>query len=783
MSKPTPHGRPASQTTGTTNARLTAQRTQRSAHTIPGALRRLQTWFTDRLSIRQRLALWIALLVTATLLLFSVIVYAVEQNQLQSNATSDVRVRAVSIADALRQGQSITQGTGGSNVLPTPTATGRAQGTTGATTTPTTLTPATGASPAANATTTSQSAAVGSPGAGATVAPTATPASTPDPTTSRLIQSRLELSRLNVLGQLDLGFEVLDTSGRLKYLAPALNNTTLPTDLGVIDGAIHGTAGSYMKRNSANTLLEIYAQPIIVSSDAQIGQSQVGVSTSPTATARANAKATPTGDAHGVDIGGGQEVIGVVLVAKPLEDIINTLNTLNRILVVVDLIAILLVSLVGWLIAESGLRPIAKVTRAARAIAVNAHAAGLGTRVTYHGPRDEVGELVSTFNDMLASIEQVTNAQRRFVADASHELRAPLTTIKGSLEFLRRAPDLPEEDRAALLEDAYAESERMAALVSDLLLLARVDASASSRGARAALLDEQLSGRREPVEMDQLAMEVFRYGRSQLRARHQDLALIISNLEPVTVLADPGQLRQLALILLDNAIKYTPAGGKIRLSVTRNGSRAALSVSDTGIGIDADDRQHIFERFYRADRARERDEHGSGLGLAIARWIAEAHGGEMSVHSQPGQGSTFTALLPAVRRADEQSETTKPSGVPSGRPTKKPTKKPERRPEKAGASPTTGAAVNPLTPLARLAKSVSRPRSTATNATTTPDAADSADSADSASQAGSTAPMLGADDAAPATTGGADASGARRGATGRQRPPAPGAPTKPERPT
>jgi len=758
---------------------MAAQRPRQSA----GALRRLQTWFTDHLSIRQRLALWIALLVTTTLLLFSVIVYAVEQNQLQSNATSDIRVRAVSIADALRQGQSVTQGTGGSNVLPTPTATGRAQGTTGATTTPTTATPATTTSPAANATTTPQSAATGSPGASATVAPTPTPASTPDPTTSRLIQSRLELSKLNVLGQLDLGFEVLDTSGRLKYLAPALNQVTLPTNLSVIDDAIHGTAGSYMQRNSANVLLEIYAQPIIVSSDAQIGQSQVGASASPTPTSGASAKATPTstGDTRGVDIGGGQEVIGVVLVAKPLDDIVNTLNTLNRILLVGDVILILLISLGGWWIAESGLRPIATVTRAARAIAINAHAAGLGTRVTYHGPRDEVGELVLTFNDMLASIEQVTNAQRRFVADASHELRAPLTTIRGSLEFMRRAPDLPEEDRAALLEDAYAESERMAALVSDLLLLARVDASASSRGARAALLDEQLTGRREPVEMDQLAMEVFRYGRTQLHARHKDLSLIISNLEPVTVLADPGQLRQLALILLDNAIKYTPAGGKIRLSVTRNGSRAALSVADTGIGIDPDDRQHIFERFYRADRARERDENGSGLGLAIARWIAEAHGGEMSVHSQPGQGSTFTALLPAVRRTDEQSDTTKPGvGAATGRPAKKPAKKPERRPEKTGANATTVGGMNPLTPLARLAKTVSRPRSSAAKGAT-PNATSAANANPEAPMPGAAASDSAASGAAEATASRGAASGGkpvRRAATERPRQSALGAPSK-----
>ncbi len=681
------------------------------------------------------------MLVTVTLLLFSVVVYTVEQSQLQSNATNDIRDRATTIADALRQGESVTQGSGGSNVLPTPSVQAPVTTTTTARTTP---------SPQATsaATTTPHPGATGTPGA--TVTPT--PASTPDPTTSRLIQSRLELSKLNVLGQLDLGFEVLDTKGRLKYLAPALNGVILPTNLSVIDDAIHGTSGFYSQRNAERSLLEIYAQPIIVAAEAPA--SQTTPSATPTASGSApGAHSTPTSDARGVLIGGGQEVIGVVLVAKPLDDINNTLNTLYRILLVGDLIAIFLVSLGGWLIAESGLRPIATVTRAARAIAINAHAAGLGTRVTYRGPRDEVGELVSTFNDMLASVEQVTTSQRRFVADASHELRAPLTTIKGSLEFLRRAPDLPAEDRAALLEDAYAESERMAALVSDLLLLARVDASASSRGARAVLLDEQLSGRREPVEVDQLAMEVFRYGRAQLRARHKDLSLTISNLEPVTVLADPGQLRQLALILLDNAIKYTPATGKIRLSVTRNGSRAALSVTDTGIGIEPDDRAHIFERFYRADHARERDEHGSGLGLAIAKWIAEAHGGEISVHSQPGQGSTFTALLPAVRRADDQgAKSTKPQAAVGKR-------RPEKKPEKSGVGFGAINPMNSLTPLARLAQSVSRPRGAGTTPSAQP--SESATAATASTDAAATTTTPGTLVGGPAPT--------RRAATGRPR--------------
>ena len=144
-------------------------------------------------------------------------------------------------------------------------------------------------------------------------------------------------------------------------------------------------------------------------------------------------------------------------------------------------------------------------------------------------------------------------------------------------------------------------------------------------------------------------MEVFRQGKALVQARRKNIQFSVLNLEPVTVQGDPGQLRQLALILLDNAIKYTPAGGKVRIAVTRNGRLAAFSVSDTGIGIPPEARPHIFERFYRADQARDRDQQGSGLGLSIGKWITETHQGEISVMSQPGQGSTFTILLPAVR--------------------------------------------------------------------------------------------------------------------------------------
>jgi signal transduction histidine kinase len=594
---------------------------------------RARQWMLGHLSIRQRLALWYTALLAITLVLFSVIVYTVAQNQLQSSVQDDAKNRAILIAAALQNEYTTLGGaaTPGSTATPSPGAT-------------------------ATATTTQET-------PGATSPPTPVP--TPDEQKSQSIQQQLISQVPDALKGLDFGFEVLDSQKKPAFRAPALNNNDLPQNPSVLDAALlEGKPGSYTMR-SGSSLLSIYVQPIKCSFCGSSDSSQTST-----------------------------QIIGVVLTAKSLDDLNGTLNTLSRLLVIGDLIALLFASLGGWLIAENGLHPIATVTRAAGAIAHNAAGASLGTRVSYGGPNDEVGELVTTFNDMLAAIERVANAQRRFVADASHELRAPLTTIKGSLDFLRRAPDLSETERRATIEDAYAEAERMASLVSDLLLLARVDAASSGTyGLREAWLDEQLRTRREPIELDEMAMDIFRHGRAQLLARDKDLHLSVTNIEPVTIIGDPGQIRQLALILLDNAIKYTPSGGKIRISVTHNGNRGAFSIADTGIGIRPEDRPHIFERFYRADQARERDEHGSGLGLAIARWIAGAHDGDISVHSQQGQGTTFTVLLPAVANADGRT-TTKPQAA--------------QRIKRESRTPPIG--IGSIYPLARLARSVSGPR-------------------------------------------------------------------------
>lgn len=171
----------------------------------------------------------------------------------------------------------------------------------------------------------------------------------------------------------------------------------------------------------------------------------------------------------------------------------------------------------------------------------------------------------------------------------------------------------------------------MGRLVADLLVLARADAGQSLRVI--------------PLELDRVLLDVFK----QVRVMAGDRKISIIEMDQLRVEGDPDRLRQLLLILLDNAIRYTPTGGEVRLGLRSEPGEAVLTVSDTGIGIEAEDLPHIFERFYRADKARARESGGTGLGLSIARWIAESHGGSLSVESQVGRGSTFVIRLPLAR--------------------------------------------------------------------------------------------------------------------------------------
>ena len=299
-----------------------------------------------------------------------------------------------------------------------------------------------------------------------------------------------------------------------------------------------------------------------------------------------------------------------------------------RVLLLVTIAGGLLVAAVGSLLtATRALRPIADVTETARAIALSR---GFGRRLEPNRQHDELGELARTFNEMLGSLDAAYQAQRRFVDDAAHELRAPVTSITGNLDLLKRARDLPVVEREAVLADIHVEAARLGRLVSDLLALARADAG------------QQIF--RTRVELDRVVVDGVR----EMQPLAGDVDLAIAALGAAVVDGDQDRLKQVVLILVENALRYTPAGGRVQVSLRVQADEAVLTVKDTGMGIASGDLPLIFDRFYRADPARSRVASGSGLGLAIAKWIVEAHNGQIEVESEPGQGAIFHVWLPLL---------------------------------------------------------------------------------------------------------------------------------------
>lgn len=263
--------------------------------------------------------------------------------------------------------------------------------------------------------------------------------------------------------------------------------------------------------------------------------------------------------------------------------------------------------------------------------------------------RNELGTLGTAFDQMVARLQTTFAVQRRFIVDAAHELRTPLTAVGGQLEMLMLgAVSDPAQQRRAL-QRMNSELERMGRLVDDLLTLSRLDA-------RPALRDEV-------VDVAMLMQDVTQ----QLRQLMPDHRLTLNATAPVPIMGDPDRLRQVCLNVLDNARKYTPAGGDVHVSVEQREGKAVITVSDTGVGIPADDVDHVWDRFYRVDQARTRPRGGAGLGLAIVKGIVEAHGGTATLTSTLGAGTTVTLCFPLAETAAQRSERIRPANVQSGK--------------------------------------------------------------------------------------------------------------------
>jgi heavy metal sensor kinase len=291
-----------------------------------------------------------------------------------------------------------------------------------------------------------------------------------------------------------------------------------------------------------------------------------------------------------------------------------------------------LAALGGYWMSRYALDPVDRMTQAARSIG----AQDLAKRLDVPPTRDELARLAETLNEMLARLESAFRKITQFTADASHELRTPVAVMRTSAEIALRKPRGEAEYRETLSQILH-ETDNVSRLIENLLALARADSGAA-----------QLATERA----DLAAILTDACDKSKMLAEEKGVALSQNGASgPLWVQANVASIERLFLIVLDNAVKYTPAGGKIEVKIGSEEGFAVAEVRDSGIGISAEDMPHIFERFYRADRARTREAGGTGLGLAIGQWIAGAHGGEIRAVSDIAKGSTFQVRLPLSVRS------------------------------------------------------------------------------------------------------------------------------------
>ncbi len=318
----------------------------------------------------------------------------------------------------------------------------------------------------------------------------------------------------------------------------------------------------------------------------------------------------------------------VLVIGRSTEDIKQALDRLLRTLAIAVPLTLVAAGGGGVFLARRVLKPVDEITQKARSIEER----DLSQRIEVK-TKDELGRLASTLNEMIERLEKAFKRQQQFTGDASHELRAPLAIIEAE-STLTLHKDRTKSDYRKSLEAISQEAQRMSRIVDQLLGLARADSG-----------KEKLSFRK--VNLGRLVTELT--SDVEMLCQDKGLDYELGQRENLVVKGDRAKLRQLLLNILDNAIRYTPSGGKISVSVQPEGNMAVVSVSDTGIGIPPEDIPHIFDRFYRVDKAHSRVEGGSGLGLAIAKRITEIHGGKIEVESKVGTGSTFRVWLPLYR--------------------------------------------------------------------------------------------------------------------------------------
>lgn len=328
----------------------------------------------------------------------------------------------------------------------------------------------------------------------------------------------------------------------------------------------------------------------------------------------------------------GGSLVNIVRVGTSLQPLEETLHRLLIILLITMPLALLASLGGGWFLAGRALRPVEAITQAAERIA----GGDLTQRLSVSTAQDEIGRLAGTFNAMIGRLEASFQQVRQFTSDASHELRTPLTVLKGETELALRRPRSADDYRL-VLESSLEEVDRMSRIVDELLFLSRADLGEIKMESR-------------PVRLDQIFDDLKR--QAEVLGHEQAVHIVAGLSEPVTIAGDDMRLRELLLNLLDNAIKYSPCGGRVEMSLMKHNGAARLSISDHGIGMSREEQAHIFDRFYRTDAARAHTKKGTGLGLAICKWIVDAHHGTIDVDSEPNKGSVFTVTLPLLASSD-----------------------------------------------------------------------------------------------------------------------------------
>jgi len=391
----------------------------------------------------------------------------------------------------------------------------------------------------------------------------------------------------NVLGRKPKGkfIQIIDSSGKIGAKMSDIETETVPTSFSTLERALKGEV-IYETIEGARPRLRIITIPIVEEN---------------------------------------KKVTSIVQVGTSLEDFDETMKKLLIIMIISIPTSLSVTIVIGYFMAKKALKPVDQI----RKTAIKISSSNLDERIDIGKRRDELSRLAETFNDMITRLKDAFQRINQFSIDVSHELKTPLTILKGETEVTLRK-DRENEDYRKLLKSHLEEVDRMTRIVDDLLLLSKAD----SEEIRLNIEDIALRDLVVDICMD---MKIF--------ADNKGIELIVSELEDVRLKGDELKLRRMLWNVVQNGIKYTEKGGKVEISSYVNNGYVWIDVKDNGVGISEKDMKYIFDRFYRGDKSRRR-ESGSGLGLSISKWIAEAHRGVIEVKSRPLEGSLFSIKLP-----------------------------------------------------------------------------------------------------------------------------------------